>query len=214
MPPAFYDDCPACDIRLRVAVRLYLTALSPLDESPTAFWWRLRSSGRLGEVLRLYDRMMKDRAESASIPRETRTQFLDRVEREGRRDQAERALARLLASGLSAREAQEKLVERFQPLDGSQTRAWATPDPWANGRLFRRKKVQEELLAAASPEGKKEAARRAAADLVERARHRQEERVTLADARQFARSMAPLERRQARSERAAARAAKPSGAAT
>jgi len=38
-------------------------------------------------------------------------------------------------------------VDCFQPLDGSWTRPWTTPNPWENGRLFRKKGDQEKLQA-------------------------------------------------------------------
>ena len=61
--------------------------------------------------------------------RERKQEFWARVEQEGRREQAEAAWKALLASGLPSRQAQEELVARFQPLDGSRTRAWPTPRP-------------------------------------------------------------------------------------
>jgi hypothetical protein len=212
MSSQYYQDCEACNVRILVGCELHLPP--PNQESPAAFWTRMIGAGRLVEAVALFDRIAAKRAKRADLPRETRAQFLDRVEREGRREKAERVLARLLASGMSRREAQQKLVERFQPVDGKKTQAWVTPDPWLNGRLFRRKKVQQDLIAAASPEGKREAARQAAADQVERARHRQEERVELAEARRIARIFERGARREARSQRAAARAAAASGAAT
>jgi hypothetical protein len=71
--------------------------------------------------------------------RESEKEFWSRVEREGRLELAESTWAELLASGLLKRKAREELVERFQPLDGSRTRAWTTPDSWQCGRQQGRK---------------------------------------------------------------------------
>jgi hypothetical protein len=75
----------------------------------------------------------------ADVKRETRKLFWSRILREGRCDQAETVQAELLAAGLSRRETQKKLVDRFQPLDGTPTRAWTTPDSWRCGRKQLRK---------------------------------------------------------------------------
>lgn len=212
MSSRYYQDCEACNVRILVGCELHLPP--PNEESPMSFWTRMVGAGRLVEAVALFDRIAAERAKRSGLPRETRAQFLDRVEREGRREKAERVLARLSASGLSRREAQQKLVERFQPVDGKKTQAWTTPDPWLNGRLFRLKKVQQDLIAAANPEGKREAARQVAADRVELAQHRHEERVELAGARRVAREFERSARREALSQRAAATAAAASGAAT
>jgi hypothetical protein len=71
--------------------------------------------------------------------RERKQEFWARVEQEGRREQAQAAWKALLASGLDSRQAQEELVVRFQPLDGSRTRAWPTPNSWQKGRQQWRK---------------------------------------------------------------------------
>jgi hypothetical protein len=71
--------------------------------------------------------------------RESEQEFWSRVEREGRLELAKATWAELLASGLLKRKAREELVERFQPLDGSRTRAWTTPDSWQCGRQQGRK---------------------------------------------------------------------------
>jgi hypothetical protein len=84
---------------------------------------------------------------SVELTGANKREFEQRVEREGRRAEAERLRTELLASGLSQREAQQQLVERLQPLDGSAKRAWPTPDPWAAGRLFRTRAAQKALLA-------------------------------------------------------------------
>src|SRR5262249_52977415 len=132
--------------------RLNLPPPKGRRESAAEFWSRLDQAGRLVEALALYDRIAAEWAAGARIPRETNAQFVQRGEREGRRAEVERALAELLASGLTRREAQEELVGRFQPLDGTRVRAWPTPDPWEAGRLFHKKADQDELLAAVSDE--------------------------------------------------------------
>jgi hypothetical protein len=70
----------------------------------------------------------------AGVRREPAREFWDRVEREGRRERAEAQRDRLLEKGYSKRDAQSCLVQDFQPLDGSNTRAWRTPDSWKCGR--------------------------------------------------------------------------------
>jgi hypothetical protein len=184
-----YAHCLIHDIRCTVERRLNLPPPKGRGESAADFWSRVDQAGRLVEALALYDRIAADWAAGARIPRETTVQFLQRVEGEGRRAEAERALAELLASGLSRREAREELVGRFQPLDGRQTRAWPTPDPWEAGRLFHRKTDQDELLAAVSDEDEGNAEQTAAQDRVDWARFRQRERLALADARRRAREL-------------------------
>ena len=184
-----YAHCLIHDIRCAVERRLNLPAPKGRRESAAEFWARAEQAGRLAEALALYDRIAADWAVWARIPRETTVQFLQRVEREGRRAEAERALAELLAAGLTRREAQEELVERFQSLDGRRTRAWPTPDPWEGGRLFHRKADQDELLAAVSDEDEDDADQTAAQDRVDWARFRQRERLALADARRRAREL-------------------------
>jgi len=75
--------------------------------------------------------------------RESQKEFWARVEREERREEAEWYLEELLKPGpepgLTKREAQGYLVEEFQPMDGTKTRAWLTPDPWKCGRLDAKK---------------------------------------------------------------------------
>jgi len=68
------------------------------------------------------------------VTRENRSAFWDRMRQEGRCEQAASAYADLLSTGMLKRQAQATLVARFQPLDGSRTRAWDTPDSWACGR--------------------------------------------------------------------------------
>ena len=78
------------------------------------------------------------------MKRETKDQVRARLQAEGRLPQAEAALAELKASGLSSRQAQEELVKRFQPLDGTPSRAWPTPNSWDRGREAGRKPLSME----------------------------------------------------------------------
>ncbi|HEY1859200.1 MAG TPA: hypothetical protein VGG61_02540 [Gemmataceae bacterium] len=82
----------------------------------------------------------------AGVRRESGKQFWDRVEREGRRAQAETVRDRTLAEGHSERQIQAWLVEKFQPLDGSRTRAWPTPNSWEHGREARNRPDKQEQL--------------------------------------------------------------------
>jgi hypothetical protein len=96
--------------------------------------------------------------------------------------------ARLVASGLSQRETQAELVERFQPLDGSTTRAWETPDPWQQGRLFKKKADQQQVwerMACDQDEDEEETVTEAE-NRWSWAERRREERQALADARRRA----------------------------
>jgi hypothetical protein len=147
-----YECSPIGRIRHAVEERLKLPPITGRvfrEESPMDFWARLERAGLLLEALALYDRLAASKAHRAHMRRETKKQFAERIEREGRRAEAERLHAALLASGLSEREAQEELVSRLQPLDGTESRAGPTPDPWTAGRLFRRKEDQDEVLALA-----------------------------------------------------------------
>jgi hypothetical protein len=184
-----YAHCLIHDLRCAVERRLNLPAPKGRGESAADFWARVDQAGRLPEAVELYDRIAAEWSGWAHVPRETQRAFGERVEREGRRPEAERLLAELLASGLTRREAQEELVDRLQPLDGRQSRAWPTPDPWEGGRLFHRKADQDELLAAVSDEDEGDADQTAAQDRVDWARFRQRERLALADARRRAREL-------------------------
>src|SRR5262249_39456241 len=93
-----YAHCLIHDIRCALAPRRTLPAPKGWGESAAAFWSRVEQAGRLVEVLALYDRIAAEWARWAQVPRETSAQFLQRVEREGRRAEAERALAELVAS--------------------------------------------------------------------------------------------------------------------
>jgi len=77
----------------------------------------------------------------AAVKRESKGQFGQRIQQEGRLAQAQVAEADLLHQGLSRRHVQKVLVDRFQPSDGRSTRAWPTPDSWKCGRRYARKPV-------------------------------------------------------------------------
>ena len=136
---------------LRVAVGEFLEenhGLPPSkdkNETAAAFWERVEKAGQLIEALEVYDEYADSRAEWAHMPRETKKMFAERIEREGRQAEVEKARSGLIAGGYSLREIHEKLVCQFQPQDGRKTRPWTTPDPWEQGRLFRKKEDQEKL---------------------------------------------------------------------
>jgi hypothetical protein len=172
--------------RVMVAKELNLPVPKDDEESPTEFWARVERAGRLVEAIALYDEYAAEWAAWQHRPRETKQAFNKRVEREGRQAEVERIRAELLASGASQREAQEELVNRFQPLTGDRTRAWETPDPWKAGRLFRKKEDQDEWLENAGEDLEEDPQWR-----VECARWRREERQALADARRQAEALKP-----------------------
>jgi hypothetical protein len=159
------------------------------DESAAAFWERVEKAGLLIKALELYDEFAEQDADWVHRPRETKKAFAERIEREGRQDEVERARQELLELGLTLREIQEKLVYRFQPLDRTVTRVWKTPDPWKAGRLFRKKEDQDKLLAEANPDDDEYDEQSKAQWLVDCAKWRREERVALANARQRAREL-------------------------
>jgi hypothetical protein len=139
-----YEYCEVADIRARVAEQLpKLPACKGTDETPAEFWARAERAGLLEEALAFYDEIAAGRRQTR---RETKKQFDQRMERERRHAEVERVRAELLASGLTNRETQAELVNRFQPGDGTKTRAWETPDPWRQGRLFKKKKDQQWVL--------------------------------------------------------------------
>ena len=156
------------------------------EETAAAFWERVEKAGLLLKALELYDEFAEENAEWVHRPRETKKKFAERIEREGRQTEVERMRQELLEDGYPLREIQERLVCRFQPLDGTDTRPWKTPDPWENGRLFRKKESQERLLAQANPDDQEDDEQKAKW-LVECAQWRREERVALANARRRAR---------------------------
>src|SRR5262245_32596264 len=147
MARARYAYCEILDIRRSMEQELdNLPASNNKKESAAQFWARVEQAGLLIEALARYDEWAAELAEWRHTRRETKKEFDQRMEREGRQAEAERIRAELLASGLNQRQAQAKLVERLQPLAGGSTTAWQTPDPWANGRLFKKKPDQHLVL--------------------------------------------------------------------
>jgi hypothetical protein len=159
------------------------------NESATGFWARVEKAGLLEVALSLYDQCVKDRAKWVHRPRETKKVFADRIEREGRQAEVEKARKKLLEEGYSLREAQNQLVSNFQPLDRKWTRPWETPDPWEAGRLFRKKEDHERLQAEADPDQRENAMRKAAEYRLSCAKWRRDERLALANARRRVREM-------------------------
>jgi hypothetical protein len=193
-----YERCPVWDVRCVMAKVLGL----PTDEDPDHFWSRVEKAGRLVEALACYDRLVVDLAARAKVVRESKQQFLLRVEQEGRLAEVERKRSDLIAGGMSQRDAQASLVESFQPLDGKKTKGWRTPDPWYYGRLFHKKKDQDRLVRLANRENDEdeyvddyddeeyeEQEVHDARDRVAWAQRRRAERIALADARQRARDL-------------------------
>src|SRR5262249_55663718 len=147
MARARYEYCEIFDIRSCMEQELEkLPVSNNKNETAAQFWARVEQAGLLIEALARYDELAAEFAEWKHTRRETKKDFEQRMEREGRQADAERIRAELLASGLNQRQAQAKLVERLQPMDGGSTTAWQTPDPWANGRLFKKKPDQHLVL--------------------------------------------------------------------
>jgi len=71
--------------------------------------------------------------------RESKRDFWARMEREGRTEEARAAESEMLAKGMYCSSMQVQLVRNFQPLDGSATRAWTTPNSWEHGRQYWKK---------------------------------------------------------------------------
>jgi hypothetical protein len=124
-----------------------LTPSQNKEETAVEFWARLERAGLLEEALKLYDEIAESYAEWVHTPRETKKMFAERIEREGRQAEIEEQRQFYSELGYSLREIHEMLVDDFQPLDGSQTRPWTTPNPWENGRLFRKKEDQKRFAA-------------------------------------------------------------------
>jgi hypothetical protein len=131
MARARYESCPTCPIRATLEKRLRLPSYTPARknaiETPAGFWSRVEKAGLLVQAVSLYDQMVAEHRAWVHTPCETKKAFAARVEREGRAAEAERVRAELLGSGLSQRAAQQELVARFQPLDGSKTPVCGTP---------------------------------------------------------------------------------------
>jgi len=77
----------------------------------------------------------------AGVKRESKGQFWQRIQQEGCLAEAQAVEADLLLQRLSRRHVQKVLVSRFQPVDGTLTRAWPTPDSWKCGRRYARRPV-------------------------------------------------------------------------
>ena len=180
-------------------------ARGPNDATAAQFWSRVERAGLLSEALALYDEIAASRKRTRL---ETKRQFAERIEREGRQAEVERARADLLASGLTQRETQEELVKRFQPQDGTMTRAWETPDPWQQGRLFHKKAEQQRVLKAIERKdewGVKKERVAEAENQLHWAKRRREERQALADARRRAWAIKQEAARPQREQQAARR---------
>jgi hypothetical protein len=135
-----FERCEACTIRTRMLELLPWSSdrpKPPQGVSPEQFWEYVSRAGLLSQALTLYDQVAAKLREWAHTRLETVDNFWARVEGEGRRKEAELAQAELLQSGLCRREAQEQLVAKFQPLDGTKARAWPTPNSWEQGRMCR-----------------------------------------------------------------------------
>jgi len=193
-----YQYCEVLDIRCWMEKRLEkLPASTNQRETAGQFWARVEQAGLLIEAIGLYDEIAAEWAEWQHTRRETKKQFEQRMEREGRQAEAEKLRAELLASGLTKRRAQAELVHRLQPRDGSATRAWRTPDPWDNGRLFKQKANQEQVLALISENDADEPEELAEArNRLWWAELRRDEREALANARQRARALKQEQERQ------------------
>jgi hypothetical protein len=157
------------------------------DETAPEFWERVEKAGLLIQAVELYNQLAVEQTELRKRPRETKKDFEARVEREGRREEADRLRAELLAAGMSKREVHEELVERMQPLDGTRTRPWSTADPWEAGRLFRNKARQEKFQALITDDDDDYSPEAAYAhERIEYAQWRQRERQALRAARRRA----------------------------
>jgi hypothetical protein len=190
------EQCSLRDIRREVESRLKLPPPQTNHETAFDFWMRVEQAGMLIEALALYDRIAAERT-PPPIRRETKGQFLERIDREGRRAEVERLSAELLASGWSQRDAQAELVKRFQPSDGTRTKAWETPNSWEHGRLFRTKAKEEELEALTRDEDDDQ-------DALEYEREAAEVELLSAHSRFMERSALAKARRRARELKAAA----------
>jgi hypothetical protein len=188
---ASYRQNPVYQIRMALKDRLELPRFDYLgrQESPAMFWERVEAAGKLDQALALFDQLEAEHRQKARVRRETKKEFAERIEREGRREEVERVLGELLAGGLGERVAQERLVARFQPLDGSHTRPWVTPNPWETGRLFLHKEEEKKLLALVRDDKDMDPEVKRAKERVEAARDRRAERVALATARHRAQEL-------------------------
>jgi hypothetical protein len=173
-----------------MATELVLPPRAGHEPTAAEFWLHVEKAGRLVEAIALYDEISARWEEWEHRKRETKQEFAARIEREGRKEKVDRYRAQLSKAGHTEREIQETLVEKFQPLDGSSTRVWPTPDPWEEGRLFRKKSDQEELEEMTSDEDEDDRAVSKAEWRLSCAKFRRDERVALAAARRRARELA------------------------
>ena len=109
--------------------------------------------------------------------------FAERIEREGRQAEVEEMRKEFADQGLSLRAIHGSLVNCFQPLDGTETCPWETPDPWQAGRLFRKKEDQDRLLAEVDSDDQEDEKEKIQWR-VDCAKWRREERMALAKARE------------------------------
>lgn len=184
MAVAKHEYCLVRDIRLHVKQQLEVSGLPKTGtETAAEFWVRVEKAERLREALLVYDETATAWKGWEHLPQETKEEFSRRIETEGRQEKIERERKKLLASGRSQREVQAKLVETFQPLDGTKTRAWETPDPWERGRLFQRKATEQELLAREDYTYHQKVSQQKLRSQLQWARLRRDERRALAAAR-------------------------------
>ena len=205
-----YEYCEVADIRGWMEERLQkLPASKSEDETPAEFWSRVERAGLLVKALALYDEVAAEYAEWRHTRRETKKQFDQRMELEGRQAEAERVRAELLGAGMTKRKTQVELVKRLQPLDGTKTRAWETPDPWEEGRLFKNKAEQQKVLELARREEDED--EKEDKEVIEAenrlywAERRRDEREALVEARQRARAMKQEQKRIQRQPKQATR---------
>jgi hypothetical protein len=193
MAAKWYERSPIYVLRCRVekelGAKLSPTRLDHGEECATTFWSRVEGAGLLKEALNLYDRLATEQHAATKVRRETKKEFERRIEREGRAAEAERTRAELRRLGLPERVVQERLVQRMQPRDGHPTRAWPTPDSWAEGRLFRSKAEHNRLRELVDQDDDEEPEATEARWRIECAKRRQEERRALALARQRLRAL-------------------------
>ena len=196
MPTPRYEHCKILEIRTDVAERLpklpRVRKGKAENETPAEFWSRVKRAGLLVEAMALYDHLAAARSQLRRTRRETKSQFDQRLKREGRYAEAERVRAKLLASGLTGRQVQAEMVSRFQPKDGTKTRAWETPDPWQEGRLFHKKADEQKLLDELAQAARKDEdddeneTWSEAEEILSWAERRRDERQALAEARRLA----------------------------
>jgi hypothetical protein len=179
-----YERCEVAAIRGWVEEQLpKLPARKAHDNTPAEFWSRVEQAGLLHKALALYDEIVAERRHTR---RETKKQFAQRIKHEGRRAEVQRVKAQLLASGLTQRETQGELVKRFQPQDGTKAKAWETPDPWQQGRLFKKKADQQEVFEQIERDEDDDEGVTEAENRLHWAERRRDERQALADARRRA----------------------------